>query len=138
LREQLRQRRRLAFDTFGGSMAPCLPSGCTAWIEPLDGEPRAGQLLVFVDARRGELWCHRVQCVRGDGAALTRGDARRRDDGWVDAERFVGRLTSYEVGGSTYDATSEQHPSAYRRMRHRLGVALSGRFGRIGKSPRAR
>lgn len=126
LRAQLADAVSIVLDAVGSSMEPTVPGGSVMTVEPLDGAPLVGELLVFVPEHGVLLACHRVVALDADGRALTQGDRHTAPDGFCDPSRFVGRVRSFTLGGRRYDATdrSQPPPSRYRVTRARVARVL--------------
>jgi len=76
----------------GGSMAPAIPADSLVAVAPLQGSPRAGDVIAYRDPRGGRVIVHRVVSV-GAGGALTRGDANACCDPLpVPEDAWLGRI----------------------------------------------
>lgn len=104
-------------------MLPLLRAGDRVTLEPLDGPPRAGDILLILG--RAGLMVHRVARVvpGAEGwRALMRGDASRGPDGLLGPREIVGRVALQETGGILID-----HRRPLARAMDRLAAACAGR-----------
>lgn len=101
----------------GRSMAEALSEGDLLFVEPLDGPPGVGDLVVFTDSGGIRTVVHRVHAVAEDGSLVTKGDANDVPDG----ERVpLGR-----VRGRVVDALRVRR-HRLRPWWHRAGARLAG------------
>lgn len=77
----------------GRSMAEALSDGDVLFVEPLDGPPGVGDLVVFTDSTGTRTVVHRVHAVAEDDSLVTKGDANDVPDGeHVPLRRVRGRV----------------------------------------------
>ncbi len=97
LRDALAAEGRFRFPLRGSSMRPTLPAQCEIDIMPLVGEPRLGELIVFVvdDA----LVAHRL-VRRNKGFLIAQGDNRLVPDRPLSPGQVLGRVAAAYVNGS--------------------------------------
>ena len=108
--ESLRAGRAAELVLRGGSMTPALRDGDCLTVEPLDGVPAPGEIVVA--SRDGRLVTHRVVWA-GDGWAVTRGDACKRADPAVRLDEVVGRVVAVRAGTRRF---APPGPGRWRRL----------------------
>lgn len=85
----LRSGETVRFQTLGHSMWPTIPSRSDVEVAPCSVSGLAvGDIAAF--ERSGQVVIHRVRVVSADGVHFS-GDASRREDGCIPAERVLGR-----------------------------------------------
>ena len=87
----------LRFSMRGRSMWPLLRSGDVIVAEPLDGAPRAGDVLVFLVGER--FVAHRFIGHFADGRLRMHGDFSQMEDPPLAPEAALGRVVAYERAG---------------------------------------
>ena len=96
----------------GDSMLPFLKDGDVATIYPLiSAMPKYGEIVAFIQPGIGKLSIHRVIWV-DDHSVITKGDNNPFNDGYIQKENILGKLTSIERNGKTASLT----PSRFRTL----------------------
>jgi hypothetical protein len=95
-------------------MWPALRAGDEAGIDPLEGEPKVGEVVV---AKIGSAFvAHRVMSVAGDGVVM-RGDNCEADDPKIPLQAIVGVVTEVRRGGRVVSQAWDGGPTKLGRAR---------------------
>ncbi|WP_141593978.1 S24/S26 family peptidase [Myxococcus sp. AB056] len=113
----------------GDSMWPSLRSGDHAGVEPLEGAPRPGDVLLarFDHA----LVLHRLRRWEA-GAVALRGDNSPQDDAPLDPSRVLGRVRRVRRRGVVLEAGWDRGPRWLGRLRVAVKWRLAALLGRGG------
>ena len=89
--ELLLRGESIRFIARGRSMWPYVLDGDTVCVEPIEQQPRLGDVVLIPHPGLGRL--HRIVYVSSDGRVQIRGDALVSSDGWFEPEELGGRLS---------------------------------------------
>ncbi|MCP3142182.1 S24 family peptidase [Pyxidicoccus xibeiensis] len=115
----------------GDSMWPSLRAGDLAGVEPLEREPRPGDVVLarFDHA----LVLHRVRRCEA-GAVVLRGDNSPAEDPLLPCSRVLGHVRRVRRGGAVLEAGWDQGPWRLGRWRVAVKWRLAALLGRGGRS----